>query len=234
MRCSAGSAESARCTRSRSCRCTADSMGRGGGSGSSRAEAATARSALPRERRRSRARLLHIAMTNDEALPRRPSKVAARRHTSMNASCTISSASDRARRIRHASASAVEAVGLAVASGEIHHDAPGARHFFVLVGDGETAFGVAELAVRFADDGIDEPEEAFALLLRRLALLCALLDVDGDDVLMHADLRGGKADAVRLVHGLGHVVAELADGGIDRAYGLGLLLEPGIGPDEDL
>src|SRR5205085_1094241 len=128
----------------------------------------------------------------------------------------------------------LETMGPAAPPREVDHDAAGSRHLFVLVGDGEAALGVAELAVRLADDGIDEPEEGFALLPGRFAFLRLLVDVDGDDVLMHAYLRGGEAHAVRSVHGLGHVVAELADGGVDRADGFRLLFEAGIGPDEDL
>ena len=127
----------------------------------------------------------------------------------------------------------LETMGLAVAAGEVDHDAAGPGDLFVLIGDGEAALGVAELALRLADDRVDEPEEAFPLLLGGLALLRLLLDVHGDDVLVHADLGRGEADAVRFVHGLGHVVAQLADGGVHRADGLCLLLEAGIGPDED-
>jgi len=50
---------------------------------------------------------------------------------------------------------------------------------------------------------------------------------------VHADLRCGETDAVRFVHALGQVVAQLADLGVDLADGLGLLLQAGVGPDQD-
>src|SRR3954447_5239109 len=126
-----------------------------------------------------------------------------------------------------------EAVLFPVPADEIDDDAAVTRHLFVLVGDREATLGIGELALRTADDRVDEPEEALALLLRGFALLRLLLDVHDDDILMHADLRSGEADAVGLIHGLGHVVAQLADGGVHRADGLALFLQPGIRPDDD-
>src|SRR3954464_10757296 len=126
-----------------------------------------------------------------------------------------------------------EAVLLSVPAEKVDDDAAVTRHLFVLVGNREATLGIGEFALRSADDRVDEPEETFALLLRGFAFLRLLLDVDGDDVLMHADLRSGEADAVGLVHGLGHVVAQLADGGVHRADGLALFLQPGIRPDDD-
>src|SRR3954467_15925174 len=90
----------------------------------------------------------------------------------------------------------LETMRPAVATGEVDHDAAEARDLFILVRDGETALRVAELAVGVADDGIDEPEQAFAPLPGRFAFLRLLLDVHDDHVLVHADLRGRKADAV--------------------------------------
>src|SRR6266404_8456522 len=77
---------------------------------------------------------------------------------------------------------------LAVPSEELDHDAAEPGHFLVLVRDREAAFGIRELALADLDDRVDEPEEPFALLLGRLSLGSALLDVDRDDVLQDADL----------------------------------------------
>src|SRR5439155_10143540 len=52
---------------------------------------------------------------------------------------------------------------LAVARGVLDDDAAEAGDLFVLVRDGEAALGVGELAFAELEDGVDQPEEAFAL-----------------------------------------------------------------------
>ena len=109
-----------------------------------------------------------------------------------------------------------------------------AGHFFVLVGDGEAALRVRELALAELEHRVDQPEQTFTLLLRLLALGGgALIHVHGNHVEVHADLRSREPDAVGLVHRLRHVVAELANPGVDVADRLGLLLQAGVGPDDD-
>src|ERR1700716_748054 len=58
---------------------------------------------------------------------------------------------------------------LAVAVGVLHHDVPEPGDLLVLVGDGETALGIGELALAELQHRVDQPEEPFALLLRFLA-----------------------------------------------------------------
>ena len=61
------------------------------------------------------------------------------------------------------------------------------------------------------------------------ALVAFFRHVDHDQALVHVDLGGGQADALGLVHGLEHVVDQLAQGGIDRGDGLGHLVQAGVG-----
>src|SRR2546422_2728837 len=123
----------------------------------------------------------------------------------------------------------------AVAVRVLDDDVAETRDLLVLVGDGQAAFGVRELAVGDLEHGIDQPEQAFALLLRLLAFgRGTLVHVHRDHVEVYPNLGGGEPDAVGVIHRLGHVVAQLADLRIDLAYGLGLLLQAGVGPDQEL
>src|SRR2546425_319815 len=109
------------------------------------------------------------------------------------------------------------------------------RDLLVLVRDRQAAFGIRELSVANLEHRIDQPEQALALLLRLLAFgRRALVHVHRDHVEVHAHLRGREPDAVGVIHRLSHVVAQLADLRVDLAYGLGLLLQAGVGPDQDL
>ena len=99
--------------------------------------------------------------------------------------------------------------------------------FLVVFRDRQAAFLVGRLLVRFPDDfRIDED-------LRRLRIVL-LGEVHGDHALRHADLDGGKPDAGRRVHGLEHVVDQLAQRLVDRLHRLGFQPQPLVGDDEDV
>jgi len=57
--------------------------------------------------------------------------------------------------------------------------------------------------------------------------------VDDDDALVHVHLCGGQADAFGLVHGLEHVVDQLANAVVHDGHGLGHLVKAGIWKGED-
>ena len=84
----------------------------------------------------------------------------------------------------------------------------GALDFLGDAGEREAALGGALLALLADELGVDEDVELARLVLGG--------DVDEEDAVRLADLRGGQADAGRGVHGLGHVVDELLDLGGDR------------------
>ena len=57
--------------------------------------------------------------------------------------------------------------------------------------------------------------------------------IHDDQPARNADLRRGKADAGRVIHGRQHVVHELAQRGIDALDGLGLLAQDGVRDGDD-
>ena len=63
--------------------------------------------------------------------------------------------------------------------------------------------------------------------------LRALADVDHQQALVHVDLRGRQADAGRGVHGLEHVVDQLAQRCVDLLDGLGAGAQSRIGKFEN-
>ena len=75
------------------------------------------------------------------------------------------------------------------------------------------------------DDGIDEDARVLASV--------ALVDIHHQHALGHADLDGGQADAVGVIHGLDHVGDQRADFRIDRRDRLGHRFEARIGRGKD-
>src|SRR5690348_1106518 len=73
--------------------------------------------------------------------------------------------------------------------------------------DGEAALLLALLAFGVENDGIGEDELGFGIFARS--------DVDDGQIQIEANLRGGKADALRGVHGLEHFVRELDEGVVE-------------------
>ncbi|MCY1436602.1 hypothetical protein D9M71_527310 [compost metagenome] len=59
-------------------------------------------------------------------------------------------------------------------------------------------------------------------------------EVDDHDALVHVDLGGGQADAGSVVHGLEHVVDQLAHGVINHLDGLGDRAQARIGEFENV
>ena len=59
-------------------------------------------------------------------------------------------------------------------------------------------------------------------------------DVDHDHALVHVDLRGGQADAGRVVHGLGHVGDQLLHARVENGDRLGDLVQARIGVAQDI
>ena len=105
-------------------------------------------------------------------------------------------------------------------------DLAGPPQFGELVGQRETAFLGHDLLVRRPDDlRVDQAERRAGLVLAR--------DIDDDDALGHADLDRREPDARRVVHGLDHVVHQLAQIVVDPLDGFGLDLEARIGRDDD-
>ena len=79
--------------------------------------------------------------------------------------------------------------------------------------------------MRLEDLRVDEDPEVARLLV--------VGDVDDEELERLADLRRREADAGRRVHGLGHVVDELAKLGRDRLDLLAALTEALVGVVED-
>ena len=115
---------------------------------------------------------------------------------------------------------------LAVDVEELHRHHGGAVHVLGLAGDGQAALGVGRLALQRDDLRVDHRQ--------RLGLGLARAGVQDDDALEDAHLRRGEPHAVGGVHRLEHVLDQGADGVVHLRHGPGLLLQDGIGPDEDL
>src|SRR3984957_8334123 len=97
---------------------------------------------------------------------------------------------------------------------------------FVIFGDRQAAFLVNRLLLRRPDDlRIDKK-----LRLRRLALLG---EIEHDDALGDADLNRGETDSRRVMHGLDHLVHQLAQGVVDGLYRLARLAQPRVGQNDD-
>ncbi len=86
---------------------------------------------------------------------------------------------------------------------------------------------LAEALLAFLRDDLRVDEHA------QIARLVLAGDVDHEQAQALADLRRRQAHAGRGVHGLGHVLDQLADAVVDRGDGLGFLAQPRIGVVED-
>ena len=94
-------------------------------------------------------------------------------------------------------------------------DAAGGRafHLLIIIRDRQAAFLIGRQFVRNADDfRIDEHD--------RLLFLVLAGKIDHHHALGHRDLDGGKPDAGRVIHGLQHVLRQLADGRRDGSHRL--------------
>src|SRR5712691_9649668 len=102
-----------------------------------------------------------------------------------------------------------------------------AFHVAVIFRDREAALLVGRLLRRRPHDlRIDEDLRALGLLF--------LGQVQGDDALGRADLDGGEPDPGRVVHGLEHVLDQLADAGVDLLHRLGDLPQPLVRQNENV
>jgi len=108
---------------------------------------------------------------------------------------------------------------LAVAIERAHGDALGALDLVENAGHRQAAF-LAFFASGLRDDfGVDEHAQ----------LVMGFGNVDDNDAFVNVDLGGGQTDAVRGVHGLRHVVDQLADARIHRLHRLGDGVQARIG-----
>ena len=98
------------------------------------------------------------------------------------------------------------AVGVQAAHGHLGRPDGGA----VVPGNGQAALHHLLLAGALHELGIDELDDLLRIVAHR--------EVDDDDPEGHVDLGGRQADAGGGVHGLDHVVQEVADGVVDRLH----------------
>ncbi|MPL60715.1 hypothetical protein SDC9_06276 [bioreactor metagenome] len=118
-------------------------------------------------------------------------------------------------------------VDLPVETEPAHPHLARAGHLGVLVGDREAAFLVDVGLFRGPGDfGVEHHHRCGG---GRLVLDA----IHHEEALEHADLRRGKADARGFIHCGKHVIGKFADLVVDGDDGVAMLLEPGVGMDQD-